>query len=277
MNNLVKRTITGIIYIAIMLAGASLHPQLFAVVFAILLLLTQKEFYKVMEKGDIHCHKTPGLIMGIMLFVACFGTVYGILPQKSCLIFILALIFIFIINIFNNNTRIIETSTVTFTGFIYVGVPFSLLNFIVFPGYPADRLFNPSILIGIFFITWINDTFAYLTGYFFGKHKIHKKISPQKTWEGFVAGAVFALITGVLNAVIIKSTTIAEWLIIAGIIVLFGTLGDLFESKIKRDINIKDSGNILPGHGGLLDRFDSLLFVIPAVYVWLTLTKNILI
>jgi len=277
LNNLIRRTITGIIYVAVMLAGASLHPLLFAIIFAVLLFLTQKEFYKVMEKGNNHCHKTPGLILGIILFVACFGTVFGLFPPKSCLIFILALILTFIIEIFKNSTKIIETSTVTFTGFIYVAVPFSLLNFIVFPGYPADRLFNPSILIGIFFITWIYDTFAYLTGYFFGKHKIHKRISPQKTWEGFIAGAVFALITGVLNAVIFKSTTMAEWLIIAGIIIIFGTLGDLFESKIKRDINIKDSGNILPGHGGLLDRFDSLLFVIPVVYVWLTLSKNIII
>jgi phosphatidate cytidylyltransferase len=273
LNNLTKRSLTGIIYVAVMLAGASIHPLLFAIVFALLLFLTQKEFYEIVEKGDNQCYKISGLIMGIILFAACFGAVYGFLPPKSCIIIsILAIIFIFIIGIFKNSTKTIEPTTVTLTGFIYVAVPFSLLNFIVFPEYPANHLFNSSILIGIFFITWIYDSFAYLAGYFFGKHKIHKKISPQKTWEGFIAGAVFALIMGILNAVIIKSTTINEWLIIAVIIVIFGTLGDLFESKIKREINIKDSGNILPGHGGLLDRFDSLLFVIPVVYVWLTLS-----
>jgi phosphatidate cytidylyltransferase len=275
LNNIVKRSITGIVYVVLMLAGVSLHPFIYAIVFGVLLFFTQKEFYQLMGKRHNPCHKTAGLITGILLFAICFGAVSGFIPQKSCLIFIPALIFVFIIEIFRDNDKVIENSAVTITGLIYVALPFSLLNFIVFPGYPVERLFNPQILIGIFFITWVYDTFAYLSGYLLGRHKICEKISPQKTWEGLIAGTVFALIMGIINAVIFKSTTIAQWLIITVIIIVAGTLGDLFESKIKREIDIKDSGNILPGHGGLLDRFDSLLFIIPVVYVWLTLSGNI--
>jgi phosphatidate cytidylyltransferase len=129
--------------------------------------------------------------------------------------------------------------------------------------------------MGVFFIVWVYDSMAYLVGSMFGKHKINEKISPNKTWEGFTAGAIFALVMGVLNAVIFQEPDIVNWLIIAAIVVAFGTLGDLFESKIKRKLNVKDSGSVLPGHGGLLDRLDSLLFVIPVIYVWLTFSGNL--
>jgi phosphatidate cytidylyltransferase len=116
---------------------------------------------------------------------------------------------------------------------------------------------------------------AYVVGSQWGKHKINEKVSPNKTWEGFVAGAVFALLMGVLNAVIFQKPDMTDWLVIASLTVIFGTLGDMFESKIKRRMNVKDSGTVLPGHGGLLDRLDSLLFVIPVIFVWLTFTGNL--
>jgi phosphatidate cytidylyltransferase len=116
---------------------------------------------------------------------------------------------------------------------------------------------------------------AYLFGSKFGKHKIHKKISPNKSWEGFIGGSVFALITGFLNSMLFNQLSISSWLFVALLVIVFGTLGDLFESIIKRRLKVKDSGTMLPGHGGLLDRFDSLLFVIPVVYVWLNLSGNL--
>jgi phosphatidate cytidylyltransferase len=149
-----------------------------------------------------------------------------------------------------------------------------LMNFIVFPQYPEKPFFSPWILMGVFFIVWVYDSMAYLAGSRFGKHKINEKISPQKTWEGFIAGTVFALVMGILNAIIFQNPGIISWLIMASIVVIFGTLGDLFESKIKRKLKIKDSGNVLPGHGGLLDRFDSLFFVIPVIFIWLIFSGN---
>jgi phosphatidate cytidylyltransferase len=258
-----------------MLAGAAVHPLFFAVVFGTLLFLTQLEFYQLVETAGNSPRKNTGLTLGILFFLICFGMVNNILPEKSYLIFIPALIFIFLFEAFSERSGILQNSAVTFTGFVYVAIPFSLLNFMVHPGYPNYPVFNSKLLIGVLFIVWIYDSMAYLFGSKFGKHKIYKKISPNKSWEGFFGGTVFALIMGVINSVLFKEISSASWIIISILVIVFGTLGDLFESTIKRRLKVKDSGTILPGHGGLLDRFDSLLFVIPVVYVWLNLSGNL--
>ncbi|HZH72831.1 MAG TPA: CDP-archaeol synthase, partial [Mariniphaga sp.] len=135
--------------------------------------------------------------------------------------------------------------------------------------------FNPNILVGVFLTVWIYDSMAYLSGSRFGKHKLNKKISPNKSWEGCIGGAVGAMIMGIINARVFGQPSLSEWLVISALVIVFGTLGDLFESIIKRRLKVKDSGTMLPGHGGLLDRFDSLLFVIPVVYVWLSFSGNL--
>ncbi|MEE4286117.1 MAG: CDP-archaeol synthase [Mariniphaga sp.] len=275
MKDFSRRSLTGIVYILLMLAGAAVHPLFFAVVFGTLLFLTQLEFYQLVETAGNSPRKNTGLTLGILFFLICFGMVNNILPEKSYLIFIPALIFIFLFEAFSERSGILQNSAVTFTGFVYVAIPFSLLNFMVHPGYPNYPVFNSKLLIGVLFIVWIYDSMAYLFGSKFGKHKIYKKISPNKSWEGFFGGTVFALIMGVINSVLFKEISSASWIIISILVIVFGTLGDLFESTIKRRLKVKDSGTILPGHGGLLDRFDSLLFVIPVVYVWLNLSGNL--
>ena len=130
-------------------------------------------------------------------------------------------------------------------------------------------------MVVVFFILWINDSAAYRVGTQFGKHKMCKNISPAKSWEGLIGGAVFAIIMGIVNAVMFQAVSMLSWIVIAVLTVAFGTLGDLFESKIKREIDVKDSGTFLPGHGGFLDRLDSLLFVIPAIFIWLIFTGNV--
>ncbi len=275
MKDLSRRSVTGVVYVILMLAGAALHPLLFAIIFGSLLFLTQLEFYQLVETAGSSPRKNTGLTLGVLFFTICFGMVNSLLPSKSYLLFIPALIFIFLFEAFSEKSGILQNSAVTFTGFVYVAIPFSLLNFMVHPGYPNFPVFNPKILIGVFFIVWIYDSMAYLVGSKFGKHKIHQKISPKKSWEGLIGGTVFALLMGILNSVVFKNPSVFSWLIIAAIVVVFGTLGDLFESIIKRRLNVKDSGTLLPGHGGLLDRFDSLLFVIPVVYVWLSLSGNL--
>lgn len=275
MNDLVQRTVTGCIFVALLVAGTVIHPVAFAIIFAGMLFLTQFEFYQLVENAGSSPRKYTGLIMGLLLFLTCFGMVRGFIPQNAFLIFIPVLTILFLFETFRDNSREIQNSAVTLTGFVYVAVPFSLLNFIVYPEYPETSEFSPWVLLGVFFIVWVYDSMAYVAGSLFGKHKINEKISPNKTWEGFIAGAIFALVMGVLNAVIFQKPNITNWLIIAAIVVTFGTLGDLFESKIKRKLNVKDSGSVLPGHGGLLDRLDSLLFVIPVIYVWLTFSGNL--
>jgi len=258
-----------------MITGAAFHPVLFVLIYGVLLFFTQLEFYKLVEKAGSSPRKITGLSLGIMFFLVCFGMVNNILPVKAYLLFIPALTIIFLVEVFSEKNAILQNSAVTLTGFIYVAVPFSLLNFIIYPGYPATTEFNPVIIIGVLFIIWIYDTTAYLSGTAFGRHKLNKKISPNKSWEGVIGGTIAALAMGILNSVIFKEYEIINWLIISILTVIFGTLGDLFESVIKRRLNVKDSGTTLPGHGGLLDRLDSLLFVIPVVYVWLKFSGNI--
>jgi len=275
LKDLTKRTITGCLYVVILIGGTAIHPLVFALVFAALLFFTQLEFYQLVEKAGNSPRKNIGLVMGLMLFFICFGIVYGLLPGNAYLIFVPILIIIFLFEIFRDNSKEIQSSALTLTGFVYVAVPFSLLNFIVYPTFPDSPHFYPWILLGVFFVVWMYDSMAYVAGSKWGKDKINEKVSPKKTWEGLIAGAIFALIMGILNAVIFQKPGITDWLVIASLAVVFGTLGDMFESKIKRRLNVKDSGNALPGHGGLLDRLDSLLFVIPVIFVWLSFSGNL--
>ncbi|MBT3384232.1 MAG: phosphatidate cytidylyltransferase [Prolixibacteraceae bacterium] len=275
MKDLLKRLLSGVAIVTVILSGTLIHPFVFAIIFASLLFFTLLEFYRLVEVAGYSPQKKVGLSLGLLLFVICFSAVYGIIPIRFCLLFIPFLILILLFNVINKNTETIKNSAVTLTGFVYVVVPFSLLNFIVYPGFSGNSEFYPWILAGIFFIIWIYDSLAYVAGSMFGKHKMAKNISPKKSWEGLIGGAIFAIIMGILNAVLFQEISMLSWVVIAIIVVLFGTFGDLFESKLKRNLGIKDSGKILPGHGGFLDRFDSFLFAVPVIYVWLILSLNI--
>ena len=271
MNDIVKRSLTGVAFVAIMLGGIIINPYVFALVFVIILLFTQSEFYKITEQARFSPHKRTGLILGLLLFILFFLTAKNIIPQSYILLSIPFLFFVFIAELFREKSNALKNSAITLFGLIYVALPFSLLNFIVFRQTLGNSNFYPWILVGIFLIIWIYDSMAYVSGSLLGKHKIAAKISPAKSWEGLIGGTIFAVIMGLINAVLFQEISMLNWIVIALITVIFGTIGDFFESKIKREIGIKDSGNILPGHGGLLDRFDSLLFAIPPIFVWLSL------
>jgi phosphatidate cytidylyltransferase len=146
----------------------------------------------------------------------------------------------------------------------YVILPFLLISKIPF----GKDGFNPQIIIGIFILIWTNDTFAYIVGKSIGKHKLYEKISPKKTIEGFIGGVLFSIIAGYFISKYYTESAIVIWLIIAAIVAVFGTIGDLIESKFKRIAGVKDSGKIMPGHGGVLDRLDSIIFAAPFVYLF---------
>ncbi len=275
MNDLLKRSLTGVVFVIAILVGTIIHPITFALIFGALLFLTLHEFYKLVGNTAIVPQKITGQILSILLFVDCFGIAYKLLPVQSALLFIPIFLFVFVFELFRMNTKPLQNSAVTLLGLVYVTIPFCLLNFIVFPGFPMKTVFYPWILTGIFFIIWMYDSVAYFVGSLFGKHKIHQRISPKKSWEGLIGGAILAIIMGILNAVLFQILDITAWIVTAIIIVIFGTLGDLFESKVKRDLEVKDSGSILPGHGGFLDRLDSLLFSIPVIFIWLIIAGNL--
>lgn len=258
-----------------MMGGLLFHPIAFAVVFGTLLFFTQYEFYAMVEGAGHKISRLPGTLMGVTYFLVCFGVANTVLPKSLVFICVPIILLMFIIELFRSNQNTLERSGLTILGFIYIAVPFSLINFIVSSSINGQpNIYYPWIMAGIFLIMWTNDSFAYLIGTQFGKHKMCTRISPAKSWEGLIGGAVFGIVMGILNSVMFQAVDMLNWIIIAVLTVGFGTLGDLFESKIKREIGVKDSGNILPGHGGFLDRLDSLLFAIPAVFIWLMLSGN---
>ena len=276
MSNLVTRSLWGILYVVVMMGGILIHPLLFALIFGTVLFFTQYEFYAMVEEAGHKISRFPGSITGVVYFLICFGVANDYLPRVLSLSFIPLILILFIIELFRSNKNTLERGGLTILGFIYIAGPFSMMNFIVNTSAVGhSNTFYPWILAGVFFIIWVNDSFAYLIGTQFGKHKMCPSISPAKSWEGLIGGAVFGIIMGIFNALMFQAVSMSGWIVIAVLTVTFGTLGDLFESKIKREIGAKDSGNILPGHGGFLDRLDSLLFAIPVVFFWLIVYLNI--
>jgi phosphatidate cytidylyltransferase len=176
--------------------------------------------------------------------------------------------------LFKKNEHYIANIALLLFGIVYVAIPFALLNLLFFAGDQFTSSF-PWILAGLFLVIWINDTFAYLTGILIGRHKLFERVSPKKTWEGTIGGFVFSIAAGIALYYFSDTLLLWQWLALAGLIAVAGDFGDLVESMIKRSFNMKDSGSIMPGHGGVLDRFDSLLLAIPVAIIFLSIINII--
>ena len=275
MKVLVKRSLTGIVFAAIMLAGILIHQYIFATVFAIFLMFTLFEFYKISENIGYEPSIKIGLICSLLLFVIFFLAASHVIPKEYIYLSILIPLFTLLPDLFDKRKNGFKNSMITIAGIIYIALPYSLLSFLIYPGNDYGSQFYPWVLMGIFFIIWIYDSMAYVFGSMLGKHKICVRISPKKSWEGLIGGTVFAVITGIVNSLFFDELSLINWVVVALLIVAFGTSGDFFESKLKREAGVKDSGNILPGHGGMLDRFDTMLFAAPVIFVWITLFGNL--
>lgn len=275
MKDFARRSLTGIAFAAILLAGILINQFVFAAVFAGFLLLTLFEFYRISVNIGYEPSTKIGLICGFLLFVIFFLAASQVIPQKFIFLAILIPLFTLLPDLFDSRKNGYKNSMITIAGIIYIALPFSLLNFLIIPVNTGNAEFYPWILTGVFLIIWMYDSMAYVFGSLMGRHKICERISPKKSWEGLIGGAVFAIIMGILNSVIFHELSLASWIVIAILIVAFGTSGDFFESKLKREAGVKDSGTILPGHGGMLDRFDTVLFAAPVIFVWIVLFGNI--
>ena len=226
------------------------------------------EFYKLVSAKQIFPQKVTGIILGCIIYLLILLTARGILPKWSPVALFPLLFIFFIVELFRKMPEPMNNLAYGILSIIYIAVPLSLLNFFFDPVLNAAGN-HPAILAGFLALVWVNDIFAYLTGILIGRHKLYERISPKKTWEGAVGGFIFTLISGWTLSLFIHDLTMDNWLVIAFIVVIFGTFGDLSESLVKRKFNIKDTGNLLPGHGGILDRFDALFFAAPSVYVYL--------
>lgn len=270
MSNFFIRTITGILFVVVIVGSIIWNRYIFASLFLIITILALLEFYKLIETKDIHPRKFVGISIGSFLFLS-FVLVSSGISHINILYINIPLIFtVFIVELFHKSKRPFINIGLTLLGIIYIALPFSLLNFFYNTNFIAGK-FHPHILLGFFIIIWTNDTSAYLVGSKFGKHRLFKRVSPNKSLEGSIGGAVFSLTSAYLISLFFFEFNLIQWIIIALIIVVFGTLGDLIESSLKRSLKLKDSGNILPGHGGILDRFDGVLLAAPFVFLYIFL------
>ena len=166
----------------------------------------------------------------------------------------------------------IENLAVNLLGILYVALPFSMLNTLTINEFTGNN-YNYVFILSLFIFLWTNDTGAFVVGSLIGRNKLFERISPKKTWEGFIGGVIFAVLAAIIISMFYSEINRTEWIIFAVLVAVFGTLGDLIESMIKRRLSIKDSSNLLPGHGGLLDRFDSTLLAVPVIFFYLKLLE----
>lgn len=268
LSNFFTRTISGILFVLIVAGSVLLsHYYVFPVVFVLISSLAISEFHELTNHNpDIFIHKWIAISGNVILFISSYLFAAKVITFPVFSIYGLFIVVVFVVGLFSHQKNPVNNWAYFLMGQIYVALPFSLLNFIL---YIAGL--QPIILLAVFVTIWINDTGAYIFGISFGKHRLYERISPKKSWEGFFGGAIVALGSGYIFSLMIPQISLLNWMVFSEIIVIFGTLGDLTESLIKRTVNVKDSGNIIPGHGGLLDRFDSMLMAAPIIYLYLSL------
>ena len=265
-NNLTQRLITGILGSAAIITGVCLGEWTYFIVFFIICLFTLLEFYKLVGLDGMAPQKTYGTICGVLIYCLSFFIERDSIPTKYYILIFPLISCVYMIKLYKKFERKPFTNIAfTFLGIFYVAIPFALLNVVAY----KDGHYNYEIILGSLLILWASDTGAYFAGTFFGKRKLFERISPKKSWEGFMGGAVLALIFVFGLSRFFDSLTMEQWFIVGIIIIVGGTFGDLIESLLKRSIEIKDSGDALPGHGGFLDRFDGLLISAPFIVAYL--------
>lgn len=272
LSNLIQRSVTGIIFVAVLMGSIAYSHISFIILFLIITILGVWEFYGLSKKDRAYPLAVPGLVASIILFLTISLTAYNQVqfPVKILVVNLLSIFIIFVFELYRKRNNPFVNIAYTLLAPIYIALPLALLNYIAFFGEDKST-YSPTIIIGYFIILWASDSGAYLVGSKFGKTKLFKRISPKKTWEGTIGGTLFALTGAYVSYILFDQLTLANWLIMALIIVVFGNWGDLVESLFKRSINVKDSGNLLPGHGGILDRFDSVFISVPFVFAYLVL------
>lgn len=277
MKNLIPRTISGLIYVILIFFGTTGHPWVFMGMMGVLAAFCLYEYISITElSGKLHIILSIiGAALIFYYYSDYFLGQYSAFVMESMsfagpILFIMAVYTI----MFSTNELYLEFGKAT-VGIIYTVVPFGLT--LTFPKINLElgkEIISPEILY-IFILIWISDTMAYLVGSTIGKTKFAPKISKKKTWEGMIGGVVFTILAGIIIQKYFSSDSIFNWITIGVIVAIFAPIGDLVESKLKRSFNAKDSGRLIPGHGGFLDRLDSFIFVIPIIYLYILLVEVI--
>ena len=276
MRNLIVRTISGVVLLGIVLGAAFGGPYAYGSFLLLIVVVGMWEFYNIAAATGAVPHRTLGLAAGIVLFVTSFFLFHGFVSMSQSesgvdmhiggILYFAALIpLCFIVELFHESETPLRNVATTLMGIFYVAFPMSLMLFI--PVLITGE-WKPEAFLFYLFIVWGNDVFAYLTGIAIGKHKMSPRISPKKSWEGFAGGIVGAIAMGAVGSIVVGGS-LGMWLGLAAVVAITSVFGDLVESMFKREAGIKDSGKIMPGHGGILDRFDALLISSPFAFVYL--------
>ena len=259
-----SRIYTSIIFVLVMIGGIYISEYTFVLLFGVIAASCLWEFFNVSLLPSGKKRRLVSMILGMAPYtIVAIFQLTDIDAETDSLISILLLAFpvIFLFFLYEMTTRsekpFLNVATVIL-GIVYIGIPFTMLEWIA-----LDVGYYPNVVFGLILLNWINDTAAYLAGSKIGKTPLLPRISPKKTWEGTLSGATWTLITCFGVIILMPDLRPVDWAVLAFIVIIFGSLGDLVESMLKRSTQIKDSGSLLPGHGGLLDRFDSLIFILP--------------
>ena len=273
MKNLIIRALTGIIFVVVLISAIDIHPIFFLILFCIITGLTLWEFGGLVKHYEnANLQRTVNVLGGVYLFIATFVYANGLTDGKIFLPYLLFIMLTMIAELYYKAPNPINNWAFTLFAQVYCAGSFSILNFIgAEPGTPGVMSYTPLFIMAIFIFVWLDDTGAYLVGSLIGKHKLFERISPKKSWEGFFGGLILSLASSQAFAWFAPEINRMNWLGLAATVVLFGTWGDLIESLLKRTLGVKDSGNVLPGHGGMLDRFDSVMLAVPASYIYIEL------
>lgn len=281
------RTLTAAVFVAVLLSCICFNFVSFSSLFFIVSVWGLYEFYLLSEKLGAKPYKISGLVAGILIFsyaVIANTNIALFLPMELLIATGFVLVFcVFIAGLFDQKPNTVLNIAFTLSGIVYTILPFALLiniscidksytfNHMTNAWYNDLAPYNPHYVLGIILLIWASDSGAYLVGSFMGKNKLYERISPGKTWEGSIGSAILNIVCAWVISVWYPELALKHWIVISLLVSVFGTIGDLVESMLKRQAGVKDSGKIMPGHGGILDRFDSLLFVSPFVYAYLVL------
>lgn len=274
MSSLMRRAITAVGFGIVVLACIFLSKYSFLVLFAAFAGLCIYELMLLLNSSSKDKNDGFRIALAITISLSVFGITAALrldlihlgYLKPFVLLFPCALFLLFALELFLKAEKPFNKLAYIFLSLIYIAIPFSLYILI---GIDGEQNYKPRLVIGIMALVWANDVFAYLVGSKIGKNKLFERISPKKTWEGILGGTVLTMLMAWLFCVIFDELTTTQWMIITGIIVIISPLGDLVESMLKRSVNIKDSGSLLPGHGGFLDRLDGFIYVIPFIAAYL--------
>ncbi len=270
MKNLITRSLSGIVFIGLIIGSILLGQQIFAALMLIFSIIGLTEYQRMTQKwignpGDIQII----LLNGLIVFGLLSAVILEFIPSKYLVLLILPVLISMIHTLFSKLESPVQQMSILMAGVLYISLPFAL--FASFFTLNPQMAFSNELVIAFFIMVWSNDVFAYVVGSLIGKHKLYEKVSPKKTWEGSLGGVILTIVAAYIISIFFKTYDMQTWLVLGLIISIFASLGDLIESMIKRQVGVKDSGNIMPGHGGVLDRFDGVIFAIPAVYIYLSL------